>query len=43
MKDWNYAKTKVHDISGLENPENYMYERKNGIYYPILNKYPLSK
>jgi len=28
MKDWNYAKTKVHDISGLENPENYMLNRR---------------
>jgi len=34
MKTWNEVKTQQHDISGIENPENWTYYEKNGIYYP---------
>ena len=34
---WNKAKTKAHDISGISNPENYLYKKIFGVYYPILD------
>ena len=34
---WEIAKTKVHDISGISNPEFYRYEKIFGVYYPILD------
>ncbi len=36
---WEVARTKVHDISGIEYPERYRYWRNNGIYYPIMSSY----
>jgi hypothetical protein len=32
---WNTAKKSVHDSSGIFKPEDYLWERINGIYYPI--------
>jgi len=34
MKTWNEVKTRQHDISGIENPGNWLFEEKNGIWYP---------
>ncbi len=38
LKDWDFVKTKVHDISGLKGtpPEFYYYQYSNGIYYPAV-------
>jgi hypothetical protein len=37
LKDWDFVKTKVHDISGLKtSPEFYYYQYNNGIYYPAV-------
>jgi hypothetical protein len=37
LKDWDFVKTKVHDISGLKTPpEFYYYQLTNGIYYPAI-------
>lgn len=38
LKDWDFVKTKVHDISGLKGtpPEFYYYQYNNGIYYPAV-------
>lgn len=36
LKDWDFVKTKVHDLSGIDGryPENYYYQLSNGVYYP---------
>ena len=38
LKDWDFVKTKVHDISGLKDnsPSIYYYQLNNGIYYPAV-------
>jgi hypothetical protein len=37
LKDWDFVKTKVHDISGLKtSPESYYYQLSSGIYYPAV-------
>jgi hypothetical protein len=38
LKDWDFVKTKVHDISGLKDnsPSSYYYQLNNGIYYPAV-------
>lgn len=38
LKDWNFVKTKVHDLSGInkEYAEDYYYQLSNGIYYPAV-------
>ena len=38
LKDWEFVKTKVHDISGLKDnsPDGYYYQLNNGIYYPAV-------
>ena len=35
LRKWGVVKNNVHDISGIEKPENWMYERVNGIFYPV--------
>lgn len=35
---YNYAKARVHDASGVDNPESYYWEQINGIYYPAEEK-----
>jgi hypothetical protein len=32
--NWNLAKTKKHDASGIDNPCNYNWIERNGIFYP---------
>jgi hypothetical protein len=32
---WNVAKKSIHDASGIDKPENWLWERDNGIYYPV--------
>ena len=41
LKDWDFVKTKVHDISGVSSPEFYYYQFNNGIYYPAVRKVDL--
>ena len=38
LKNWEFVKTKVHDISGLDgkSPEWYYYQLNNGVYYPAV-------
>jgi hypothetical protein len=37
LKDWDFVKTKVHDISGLKTPpEFYYYQLTSGVYYPAI-------
>lgn len=31
---WNEAKTKVHDASGITEPEQWLWVKTNEIYYP---------
>jgi hypothetical protein len=31
---WKIAKNKMHDISGIENPNDWLYKQTNGIYFP---------
>ena len=38
LQTWESVKNRVHDISGVENPENWMYENVNGIFYPCQEK-----
>jgi hypothetical protein len=35
LRSWESVKDRVHDISGIENPENWLYESKDGIFYPV--------
>jgi hypothetical protein len=32
---WSQIKNKIHDASGIENPEDYLWGIIGGIYYPI--------
>lgn len=38
LKKWDYVKTKVHDLSGINGkyPEDYYFQLSNGIYYPAV-------
>lgn len=38
LKDWDFVKTKVHDLSGIQNcsPEIYYYQLTSGVYYPAV-------
>jgi len=38
MKTWEEIKDKVHDASGIDPPEDFMWYRFKGIYYPVLDK-----
>ena len=33
---WSGAKKSVHDASGIEEPETYLWYEKNGVFYPYL-------
>lgn len=35
MVTFNFAKEYPHDISGIENPNDWVFENKNGVYYPV--------
>lgn len=35
LRVWDIVKNNVHDISGVEKPENWLYERRDGIFYPV--------
>jgi uncharacterized OB-fold protein len=46
--NWNIAKTKSHDASGITNPEKYEWYNHRGIYFPVIKclncgKYHFSK
>jgi hypothetical protein len=34
LRNWNVAKNNVHDLSGIENPEQWKWERIDGVFYP---------
>jgi hypothetical protein len=34
-KPWNEAKLLPHDASGIDKPKDYLWEKINGIYYPV--------
>ena len=36
MTTWNVAKNKVHDASGIENPELFKWYEFKGIFYPFV-------
>lgn len=36
---WTFALSQVHDTSGIDHPERYMYRKIDGIYFPILSTY----
>lgn len=40
LKQWDFVKTKVHDLSGLKDasPDDYLYQLSNGVYYPAVRK-----
>jgi hypothetical protein len=35
MVTYIFAKQYQHDISGIDNPNDWAYEQKNGVFYPI--------
>ena len=35
---WNEAKESVHDASGIEEPEDYLWKEISGVYYPVHSK-----
>ena len=35
LRNWGVVKQNVHDVSGIENPENWLYERVDGVFYPV--------
>lgn len=44
LKDWNFVKDKVHDISGIkDSPESYYYQCNNDVYYPVVRVYDMEK
>lgn len=45
LKPWDFVKSKVHDLSGLDgrDPGNYLYQLSNGIYYPAINTWDVPK
>lgn len=34
LRTWFVAKNNVHDLSGVENPEQWKWERIDGVFYP---------
>ena len=34
LRTWLVAKSNPHDTSGVENPENWLWERIDGVFYP---------
>lgn len=36
MVTFGFAKNSPHDISGIDNPNDWAYELKNGVYYPVV-------
>lgn len=36
LKPWDFVKTKVHDVSGVQYPEQYLYQLSGNIYYPAI-------
>jgi hypothetical protein len=36
MVTFKTAKNHIHDISGIDNPNDWAYEQKNGVYYPVV-------
>jgi len=34
LRTWFVAKSNNHDASGVENPENWLWERIDGVFYP---------
>lgn len=44
LKDWDFVKDKVHDISGINgSPESYYYQCNNNIYYPVVRVYDMEQ
>jgi hypothetical protein len=35
---WKIAKQHQHDASGVQNPEKWLWSKKNGVYYPLCKK-----
>lgn len=35
LRSWSVVKLNVHDVSGIEKPENWLYERVEGVFYPV--------
>ena len=35
LRNWSVVKLNVHDLSGIENPENWLWERVDGVFYPV--------
>ena len=35
MVTFTFAKHYAHDISGIENPDEWVFENKNGVWYPV--------
>ena len=35
MVTFTFAKHYVHDISGIDNPDEWVFENKNGVWYPV--------
>ena len=35
---WSVASTCQHNASGVENPEQWLWQRTNGIYYPYIKR-----
>ena len=34
LRTWGTVKDRVHDVSGVNDPENWLFEQKMGIFYP---------
>lgn len=45
LKPWDFVKTRVHDISGLNdsNPNDYLYQLSGNIYYPAIRTTDIPK
>ena len=35
LSNWDKVKSRIYDTSKIDNPEKWMFENVNGIYYPV--------
>lgn len=38
LVNWEIAKYHSHDISGITNPDEYLYQKSSNIYYPAIRE-----
>jgi hypothetical protein len=37
LKEWEFVKSKPHNISSIQSPQDYYYQLTNGVFYPAVS------